>query len=560
MTIRLGLRLAFAGGVTRMAMMACGIGAGVVLLLFALTAMPALQGRIDRYAWHRTDAATPASAPDPALWLPATDRYAGRNLVRIQVAALGPRTPVPPGVDRLPGPGEVVLSPALADLLRTGPDETLRARFPGRVVGAIRPDGLVSPAELVGLVGREPEQLRAAGAYPIRGVEQPGEPIDLKPVLQAGIALLTVLVVGPVLVFVVLVTRIGAARREQRLAALRLAGATRWQTAVTAGTETAVAAIGGALLGLTGYLAARPIVAARLLFEGLPFPHADLLAPPGQVAAALLGVPMVALGTTLVALHRIQVTPMGVRRRVRRRPPQTWRLIPLGAGIAGILPLAEQPADGAVRTLGVLSPLSILVGLVLAGPLACLWISRAMARFSRGAGPLIAARRIGADPSAAFWAVSGVALAVFAATVVAMTAAGERAAGGNPGQSLSSWSAGLRWVMIFVLLVAACSLTVSTVDALMARRQPFALLRASGVRLGTLRSIALLETGVPLVGTMLGAFGLAMLTVSLAAPGPAWVLPEPGFLLSLAAGVLVALAVPIATWPLMNAVTRIRFE
>ena len=64
--------------------------------------------------------------------------------------------------------------------MRTVPDDQLRDRFPGRITGTIGPEGLVSPAELVAIVGHTPEELRATdGAYEIRGIEQPGERIDL---------------------------------------------------------------------------------------------------------------------------------------------------------------------------------------------------------------------------------------------------------------------------------------------------------------------------------------------------------------------------------------------
>jgi hypothetical protein len=70
MSVLLGFRIAFAGGresVARMALMAAGVAVGVALLLFTLTAMPVLQRHIDRLAWHRTTAASPPTAPDPAL-------------------------------------------------------------------------------------------------------------------------------------------------------------------------------------------------------------------------------------------------------------------------------------------------------------------------------------------------------------------------------------------------------------------------------------------------------------------------------------------------------------
>ena len=77
MNLILGMRMALAGGresIARMVLMAVGIATGVVLLLFTLTALPVMQSHIDRLAWHRTNASSPATAPDSALWLAVTDR------------------------------------------------------------------------------------------------------------------------------------------------------------------------------------------------------------------------------------------------------------------------------------------------------------------------------------------------------------------------------------------------------------------------------------------------------------------------------------------------------
>jgi hypothetical protein len=709
-SVLLGIRIAFAGGresLARNALMAAGVAVGVTLLLFTLTAMPVLQRHIDRLAWHRTTALSPPTAPDPALWLAVTDRYAGRDVIRVHVAALGPRPPLPPGVDRLPGPGEVVASPALAELMRTVPDDQLRNRFPGRVVGTIGPDGLIAPAELVGIVGRRPEELRRTdGAVEIRGIEQPGKRISLYGFYRVLISLVAVLIVGPVVVFVALVTRIGAARRERRFTAIRLAGATRLQTAALAATETAAAAIAGTLVGLLGFLAARPAVAGRVtLGHGIPIFVEDLMAPLGQLLLVLVAVPVLAVATTLVALHRVHSSPLGAHRRVRRRSPQYWRLLPLVAGIVGIWYSEQVQSDPALvdttltRWVNALSPLAILVGLVLAGPLVCFWIGRGLARSSGRATTLIAARRIAADPSTTSYAVSGVALATFVATLLVLIAAAERPTSGDrrasldhgvvavhalgapeaslaplmscdavvarsgPGQQVvvrcvdlarvsdlscplpasldgpdpqpatdlfvvpnqfgpagftepGPEAAGLPvqtvfvptdgtpaaeervrtlaaiavpsartetsgelaarttgefdWVddvlppaMAFVLLVAACSLTVATVSGLMERRRPFALLRASGVRLGELRRIVLLETGLPLVVTALGGVGTALLVTYLIVPGEEWALPEVGFFAGLGLGLVAALAVSSLALPLMEVATRhdsVRFE
>jgi hypothetical protein len=115
-----------------------------------------------------------------------------------------------------------------------------------------------------------------------------------------------------------------------------------------------------------------------------------------------------------------------------------------------------------------------------------------------------------------------------------------------------SWIDAMPPAMAFVLLVAACSLTVATVSGLMERRRPFALLRASGVRLGELRRIVLLETGVPLVITALAGVGAAILLMYVLAPGEEWALPDATFFAGLGIGVLAALAVPSLALPLMD--------
>jgi ABC-type lipoprotein release transport system permease subunit len=117
--------------------------------------------------------------------------------------------------------------------------------------------------------------------------------------------------------------------------------------------------------------------------------------------------------------------------------------------------------------------------------------------------------------------------------------------------------------MAFVLLVAACSLTVATVSGLMERRRPFALLRASGVRLGELRRIALLETGLPLVITTLGGMGTAMLVTYMITPSGEWGLPGARFFAGLGLALVAALAVSSLALPLMDVATRhdsARFE
>ena len=80
---------------------------------------------------------------------------------------------MPPGLTRLPRPGELFVSPALRELLRT-PDgrRVLAPRLPGRVAGEIGPSGLLGPGELGFYAGAR--DLRPGG--PVQRIDRFGDP------------------------------------------------------------------------------------------------------------------------------------------------------------------------------------------------------------------------------------------------------------------------------------------------------------------------------------------------------------------------------------------------
>lgn len=227
MTFRLGLRLAVAGGresLLRLGVTAIGVGVGVLLLLLSLTGQSAAQGRAERSGWQSADSETPATAPDAALFLSVTDYHDGTAMTRAYVAALGPRPPVPPGLERLPDPGEVAVSPAMRRLLESTPDDQLDDRYPGRVTATIGDAGLAHPDELVALVGRTPDQLGEVNSESLQVVRGFGSlPSGYAYYLGVRVLLLigAMLLLVPVVVFIVMATRVAAAHREQRLAAIR---------------------------------------------------------------------------------------------------------------------------------------------------------------------------------------------------------------------------------------------------------------------------------------------------------------------------------------------------
>jgi hypothetical protein len=106
--IRLGLRLAVAGGreaIARLALIVIAVAIGVGLLLSTLAGLNAVNAQNARYAWletGHTGANPPSSgspttkqATDPLWWLLRADYYQGKVIGRVDVAATGANSPVP---------------------------------------------------------------------------------------------------------------------------------------------------------------------------------------------------------------------------------------------------------------------------------------------------------------------------------------------------------------------------------------------------------------------------------------------------------------------------------
>ena len=467
--IRLGLRLTFNGGkeaAVRFVITAAAVALGTGLLLITLAGLNAVNAQNARYAWLSTGAApssaarppgtsarAPAPAPDPLWWLLSVDEFTGRLIGRVDVAATGPRSPVPPGIPHLPGPGQYYASPALSKLLRSTPADQLGDRYPGHQIGTIGPAALPAPNSLVIIIGRTAGQLaHVPGAVTVTRVETtPPSGCDGNSCLvgagldASGIDLIfSAVALGllfPVLIFIGTATRVSAARREERFAAMRLAGAAPRQVSVISAMESAVAATAGMAAGFAVFFLLRPAVAAAP-FTGVPFFTSDMSLSVADILLVIIGIPAAAAVAARLALRRVHISPLGVSRRVTPRAPRAWRLIPLLAGIAelAVLTGVGHPSNTAGQ-IQVYFPgfLLILVGLIIAGPWLTMTGARVMARRTRRPATLIAARRLADDPRAAFRAISGlvVALFVISATVGTITTMAFNRSGPSAGATAS---------------------------------------------------------------------------------------------------------------------------
>jgi hypothetical protein len=475
--IRLGLRLTLNGGreaVVRLLITTAAVALGVGLLLMALAGMSAINAQNGRDAWltatfgpaqrsnlpgasnlpansagnpgangsytgpppsapgsplssassaSTTPAAT-GSATDPLWWLFSAEQFGSQTIDRVDVAVTGPSSPVPPGISHLPGPGEFYASPALSRLLRSTPAAELADRFPGQQIGIIGPSALPSPDSLIAVVGYSASQLsKAPGARQISAINTDprfGGPngfdaTELQVILAVGALALLL----PVLVFIGTATRLAAARREQRFAAMRLVGATPRQVSVISAVEASIAALAGVILGFGVFFLLRPAL-TNVPFTGAPFAPGDLSLSMIDIVLVAIGVPLAAGVAAHFALRRVQISPLGVTRHVTPPNPRAYRLVPLLAGIGELVYLAAVGSpSGTGGQIGAyfLGGLLVMGGLVVAGPWLTLVGARLMALRTGRPAVLLAGRRLADNPRGAFRSISGLILALFVTTV-----------------------------------------------------------------------------------------------------------------------------------------------
>ncbi len=420
---QLSLRLTLHSGreaLVRLLVTATAVAVGVALLLSVLGELHAFESNAYKTCWSCTQGASvPATLPAHGdLWNNSVDFYHGQTLRRLDVAALGPGAPVPPGVSALPAPGTYYASPALAALLRTVPAGQLGDRFPGRLAGTIGQAALTGANELVIYIGYPPAALNSvAGTQWVTsiytGAGQQVFSAYFKDAFYVG--MLAVLL--PMLVLISTATRLAADRREERFAALRLVGGTPADIRLIATVEAVVSSFAGAVLGTLIFLLARPLLAGSAFF-GTPYFESDVTPTIGGYLAILVIVPVAAAVAALASLRRVQISPLGVSRRAKPKPPTAWRLVTLVIGL-GLYVYGLSTTT--YKNIGITTYPGILItmiGLVIAGPWLTAQTATLFGRTARGSSGLLASRRLSDNPRSAFRSVTGLVLAVFLGTMI----------------------------------------------------------------------------------------------------------------------------------------------
>ncbi|WP_329220631.1 ABC transporter permease [Streptomyces sp. NBC_01485] len=428
----LGVRFAFAGGRegwVRALLTAVGVGLGVAVLLLT-TAVPAAmavrhdreQARLD---WQFGE---PLAKGDDTLLIAEVDTtFRGKDVRGRLVEPEGARAPLPPGVSRFPGKGDMVVSPALKKLLDADGSALLRGRVPYRVVGTIGESGLIGSQELAYYSGASglAAHLDVSG---VNRLKEFGDPNPTKestdPVLLLLILVVIVVLLMPVAVFIAAAVRFGGERRDRRLAALRLIGSDGRMTRRIAAGEAMAGALLGLVLGTVFFLIGRQ-AAGTVEVVGISVWPSYLNPSPALAALVVLTVPAAAVLVTLFALRGVVIEPLGVVRTAKpSRRRLWWRLLMPVAGLAMLYPMIGQGRENGdfnsyLVTGGVLL---LLVGITALLP----WlVETVVARLgSGGVAWQLAVRRLQLSSGTAARMVNGIAVAVAGAIALQMLFAG----------------------------------------------------------------------------------------------------------------------------------------
>jgi hypothetical protein len=375
-----------------------------------------------------------------------------------------------------------------------------------------------------------------------------------------------VLLVVPLLTLGGSAARLGVARRDARLATLRLLGVTPGEVVALTVVETAWQGLVGTVAGVLGYAALLPVW-TQVPFGGRAFSAAELWVGWPVLLAACVVVPLLAVVSGVVSLRRVVVSPLGVARR--QTPPglkavrAVLAVVAVGAFMVVSVSLGALGAAAVVFLIG-----SLALGfgaLNLIGPWVLGLVGRLQAWRARTPAQLLAARRLVDDPRATWRVVGGLGLAGFVAgalAVLPMLVTATSVAGASPEEEAANailagdLMRGALLTLAITFLVAAAAAGITQAAAVLDRRREYALQVLAGTPVSVLDAVRRREVLVPmlLVGVGSAAVSVVMLSPLL---GFAGVTDPSGLLLlvgCLTGGCLLVLGATETSRPLLRSV------
>lgn len=340
--------------------------------------------------------------------------------------------------------------------------------------------------------------------------------------------------------------RLAASRRDTRLAALRLAGATTGQVVALTALDAAGQALAGALIGVVGYVAAMPLI-MLLNFQNQRFTFEQLWVGPLALVVVVAAVTVLALVSSLVTLRRVAITPLGVTARAAEPLPTVWRLIITAVVLLAAYLVFSNPTVlarfGDAVVFGVIFGFFFVAFAVV--NLVGTWVvsarARAKARHPKDAATMIAMRRILDDPKRAWRNVSGIALAVFIAGVTSICGYLASVVNGpdvDPNDPavvmLRDIGTGGLLTLVFAAVLAAVSCGVMQAGSVYEQAAEYRMLVLEGTDVATLNRARFIEVLTPLCAVVLVSAGCSLVLMF---PLFAAMMTEPVTMLSYLGGI-----------------------
>jgi hypothetical protein len=388
-----------------------------VILLVGCALGPTASARSQRAADAEFPLRAPRAASAGLLIGYERDYFDGAGIQLLSMTRVGDTAPSTLDHTPVPLAGQLVVSREVRTLLARSPE--LRQRYPGRIVATVPPGRLMGPRDLV--IWRGVDRAAAppnagwldqrAGAHGTLDVRVPMELQYAYPVLLLGFLL-------PLVALIALLATVGGARREQRLASLRLLGLTDRDAKLSVALEEAWISGAALCLGVAVFVAFGEAVAQVLPGDGV---WAEDVHVGWRLAAVMLvGLPLVALGVSMMALRPLKTSPLGSERHTVVRRVRRWRIIPIAIGCIGLvvsrLPQVQGSTHGGDALL--ISAGLLSIGIPLSLPLLAPNIARRMRNAS--VSGLLASRRLEADPQHATRVAVGLTLLVLMSGIVLM--------------------------------------------------------------------------------------------------------------------------------------------
>ncbi|WP_456825066.1 FtsX-like permease family protein [Cellulomonas sp. P5_E12] len=326
---------------------------------------------------------------------------------------------------------------------------------------------------------------------------------------------LTLAWIAVVLLVVPLVTlggaaaRLGVARRDARLATLRLLGATPREVVGLTVTETAWQGFVGALLGIVLYAALLP-VCALLPFQGTTFSVAELWVGWQGLLITVVAVPLLAALSGAFSLRRVSVSPLGV---ARRETPKGMTWLRLVVGVVGIgtfmVVSAAAGALGAAAAGALVGALAVgFATLNAVGPWVLGLVGKVSLKRATTPARLLAARRLLDDPKAAWRVVGGLGLAGFVAGALAVLpaiTAVDTSADPEGAVLMDDLVTGAMVTLVVAFLLAAVSAGIAQAAGVLDRRREIALQNLAGTPVELLDAVRRRTVLVPLLFVAVGS-------------------------------------------------------